>query len=312
MTLFRSRDGLTLYAASSDGTLAVFNFDEDELEGIAPLSVQEKYLQKFGFTLPPLPEGFSHSVPARDAMQITPPASPSSKASVPLSDFGHSVNGTGERVNVLVAKRSSKSKRRAPLNQADIPSASTAGPSSSAKATAPPSRTFSNRNWTSETKESISHAPSSKSAHFPAPEGQPFNVPENWTRPNDMDVDVPIDSLDTSSTRGKRKAVIDLTDDSRPAKMRTLGGDIPRTSVAVRELGSSSATTNGLHHHEFQSAPLLPSPPLLTYLSSKVEGTEDVFEARNSENSSELGIRFLSCCDFTLWFRPHRSCVCQW
>ncbi|KAF7427978.1 HIR complex subunit [Pleurotus ostreatus] len=295
MDLSWSRDGLTLYAASSDGTLAVFNFDEDELEGIAPLSVQEKYLQKFGFSLPPLPEGFSHSVPARDAMQITPPASPSSKASQPPSDFGHSANGTGERVNVLVAKRSNKGKRRAPLNQADIPSASTAGPSSSAKATAPPSRTFSNRNWSSETKESISHAPSSKSAHFPAPEGQPFNVPENWTRPNDMDVDVPIDSLDTSSTRGKRKAVIDLTDDSRPAKMRTLGGDTPRTSVAVRELGSSSVTTNGFHHHhEFQAAPLLPSPPLLTFLSSKVEGTEDVFEARNFEGSDPTEVAFVN------------------
>jgi protein HIRA/HIR1 len=45
----RSWDGLTLYACSSDGTVALFDFDEHELEGIVPHSVQGEYLKKFGF-----------------------------------------------------------------------------------------------------------------------------------------------------------------------------------------------------------------------------------------------------------------------
>ncbi|KAF8588803.1 WD40 repeat-like protein [Ramaria rubella] len=50
-----SFDGLTLYACSSDGSIAVLDFHPDELEGIAPTSVQKQYLQKFGFVPPPLP-----------------------------------------------------------------------------------------------------------------------------------------------------------------------------------------------------------------------------------------------------------------
>ena len=59
--IYRSWDGLTLYAVSSDGTLAAFAFDQDEMEGIAPLSAQEQYLTKFGFVAPPLPVGYSHT-----------------------------------------------------------------------------------------------------------------------------------------------------------------------------------------------------------------------------------------------------------
>ena len=81
--LYRSRDGLTLYAVSSDGTMAVFSFDASEMDGIAPQSAQEQYLKRFGFTAPPLPEGYSHqgSVepekrPNHNGSRITPPPSP--------------------------------------------------------------------------------------------------------------------------------------------------------------------------------------------------------------------------------------------
>ncbi|QRV78951.1 hypothetical protein RhiJN_06966 [Ceratobasidium sp. AG-Ba] len=49
MDLAWSWDGLKLYSCSSDGTIAVFDFDEHELEGIVPHSVQGEYLKKFGF-----------------------------------------------------------------------------------------------------------------------------------------------------------------------------------------------------------------------------------------------------------------------
>jgi len=118
VNMLRSWDGLTLYAVSSDGTLAAFCFDADELEGIAPHSVQQQYLQKFGFTLPPLPEGWSHTnlpVPS-PGQRMTPPPSPnrSSHHLHGLNGFGAPSTSTGhEVVNTLIAKR--KTKRRAQL-----------------------------------------------------------------------------------------------------------------------------------------------------------------------------------------------------
>ncbi|KAL5485681.1 HIR1_6 [Sanghuangporus weigelae] len=48
-------------ATSSDGTLAALAFDQDELEGIAPLAAQRQYPSKSSFSLPPMPNGSSHS-----------------------------------------------------------------------------------------------------------------------------------------------------------------------------------------------------------------------------------------------------------
>lgn len=99
-----------------------------------------------------------------------------------------------------------------------------------------------------------------------------------------MDMDVPIDALDTSmssANKGKRKAsVLDISED-RPSKPRTLGGDRPRETVAVREIASTSLAST--RPHLFEGANLLPVPPLLTFLSVNVEGSDLVFEARNSE-----------------------------
>ena len=115
LIVLRSWDGLTLYAVSSDGTLAAFCFDSDELEGIAPHSIQQQYLQKFGFTLPPLPEGWSHTslqLPS-SGNRITPPPSPNRSSHPPhgLNGFGApSANIGHEVVNTLIAKRNTKRK----------------------------------------------------------------------------------------------------------------------------------------------------------------------------------------------------------
>jgi protein HIRA/HIR1 len=97
-------------------------------------------------------------------------------------------------------------------------------------------------------------------------------------------MDVPIDSLDTSASvasKGKRKAsVLDMPED-RPSKPRTLGGDRPRETIPVREITSTSLVS--ARPHLFEGAALLPVPPLLTFLSANVEGSDCVFEARNSD-----------------------------
>ncbi|KAF8306790.1 WD40 repeat-like protein, partial [Clavulina sp. PMI_390] len=54
MDLSWSKDGLTLYACSSDGFIGVLDFDTSEMDGIAPLDVQPEYLKLFNFTAPPV------------------------------------------------------------------------------------------------------------------------------------------------------------------------------------------------------------------------------------------------------------------
>ncbi|KZV96855.1 WD40 repeat-like protein [Exidia glandulosa HHB12029] len=95
-----SSDGLTLYAVSFDGTMAVFDFDREELEGIAPTSAQEGYLKKFGFSTPELP------------------------ATGPLVHYTAPAANTSQVVNQLVARKGGK--KRAQLN-GSIPSAATNG-----------------------------------------------------------------------------------------------------------------------------------------------------------------------------------------
>lgn len=143
----RSLDGLTLYAVSSDGTMAVLSFDAEELVGLAPLSAQPVYLKKFGFTAPPLPEGYSHITQPinQPDIRMTPPPSPGrassnqqqqqqqtpANAQQDREGFGGGVNGVngggsgggGEHINRLVAKRNVKKKKRVQLT--NVPSAAT-------------------------------------------------------------------------------------------------------------------------------------------------------------------------------------------
>lgn len=137
--------------------------------------------------------------------------------------------------------------------------------------------------------QSISSAGQQYPASFPSPSEQPFDVSDSWSRHNDMgmDLDVPISSLDTSSTaRGtKRKSMIDA-DEIKPSKPRTLGGDRPRDVVPVKEIGGSgpvARTTWG--HGEGLN---LPIPALMTLLTTEVDGGEDVLEARNAEDNGNL------------------------
>ena len=81
MDLSWSADGLTLYAVSSDGTLACLAFDAAELEGRASKEAQKQYLSKFGFVPPPLPSGYAHALesaarPAAWSMAPTKPERP--------------------------------------------------------------------------------------------------------------------------------------------------------------------------------------------------------------------------------------------
>jgi protein HIRA/HIR1 len=235
MLVCRSWDGLTLYAASSDGTLGVFNFQPEELEGIAPHSAQEQYLQKFGFVPPPLPEGFAHqpsapaAAPAQEVVAPQPEAKPTplarqDRAQSSPTGFDQppaTVNGFGEHVHKLVAKRSKKKETRPTTTNV------------------------------SSTNDDLDYP---------------------------LEMDVHIDSLNTSERTSKRKAsVAELADDPRPSKPRTLGGDRTREAAVVKLIGSTVASS-------------IPTPMLVTFLNTNVEGSaDDSFEARNSETLGTCG-----------------------
>jgi protein HIRA/HIR1 len=307
----RSWDGLTLYAASSDGTIAVFNFDPAELEGIASHSDQEQYLAKFEFSLPPLPEGYSH-IPKQEVMSATVPA----QTQQAVNGFDpRTANNQAEKVNILVAKRAPKDKKRSNL----VPtsgSAPVAKPipspipiSTSAVNDAPISKRASliPIHDTKPHSHSIQSPILSFSNSFPLPSEQPFvDAPDSWNKQDvgqPMDLDMPMDltgvpiSTVAGGAKGKRKvsSIIDLTEDSsKTAKARTLGGDRPIKVHVPKEISTWTAGTTGGHprsiHGSDPCRAVLPTPPLLTYLSTDVEGTGDVLESRNMENDGE--------CDF--------------
>jgi protein HIRA/HIR1 len=286
-----------LYAASSDGTIGVFNFAPEELEGIAPHSVQEQYLQKFGFSAPPLPEGYSH-VATRETSQITPPPSPSRLQSKAQQSTGFgNVNGSGERVNMLVAKRSNKKRANLTTQVGSVPSAGAGIASANNVTGLSTAAPVSKRVQLTQIKEvTMSSVPSISSPSFPSPSEQLYDVPDSWSRHADvsMDLDVPIDALDSvaSPARGKRKAsaIIDLTEETRTTKARTLGGDRPRDIVPVKEIGAVEVGMWGA-----QPGMSLPVPPILTAVTAEIEGSDDVFEGRNSEDDSTWSSCFAAC-----------------
>ena len=107
-------------------------------------------------------------------------------------------------------------------------------------------------------------------------------------------VGVPI-STAAGGGKGKRKAssIIDLTteDNSKALKARTLGGDRPIEIHVPKEISTWTAgPTAGPPRSTHGSDPfraVLPTPPLLTYLSTDVEGTDDILESRNREEDGE-------------------------
>lgn len=304
--------------------MAVFSFDKNELEGIAPASAQDQYLKKFGFTPPSLPGGFSHKKDSDSQdSQMTPPPSPGRTQATVHSHDDFGAHTGGEQVNMLVAKRNLKKKRVQPTFVgsigASVPSAANPPPDAlaSTSATGPPKtngRSFHEIiGITSSSASRSNQAPSllpepSANAYSRGASGglstseDPLNLDLSYPEDVDMTTEVQISALDTSG-KGKRKAsVADLLDD-RPSKPRTLGGDRVRDTVVVRELapGSRLAASEQMlvgpaEISGTQSlASRLPMPPLLTYLKAAVEGSEDILEARNSDDGSK-STAFYSVC----------------
>ncbi|KAF7291869.1 Protein HIR [Mycena indigotica] len=270
-----SWDGLTLYAVSSDGTLAAFNFDPDELEGICPRSLQTEYLKKFGNHLPNIPSHYSHTA---QTARLTPPPSPKSQPHpLPIQNgFGSATDG-GERVNVLVAKRGGKKR----VGLTTIPITKPVAPQIPLSQPAPP---------LSQSLSSISHsngyAGPSLSGVSISKRAQQVQQQQQDRAPSVFDIDadtwassdVRIDSLEEGGRKRRATNTIENDESKRP---RTLGGDRKRVVVQAKELsigvGPSMAQTAG-------SSLSLPIPTPMTKISTTVEGSDELFEVINPES----------------------------
>ncbi|KAJ3893605.1 histone transcription regulator 1 [Lentinula edodes] len=267
MDLSWSWDGMTLYAASSDGTIAVFDFEQDELEGIAPHSVQEQYLSKFGFTPPPLPEGYSHVIASSHNATVSEVRSQS--AAFDTATIG------GEVVNVLVAKRNNKKKRAGLTTMSSVPSAG-AGPSS-----------YSNKRASflpdSDAKLGKPLSPLVRESSFPAPDEQPFDTHPDWHSHGDVNM-APSDAFDSGSMRKKDEV-------SRPM-YKTLGGNRQREMVLVKEINDYVSVGGSLGLS-------LPVPATLTRITAELDGTH-IFEGLNPEDGGATSVHFFKGKQ-TLW-----------
>ncbi|KAI0053180.1 WD40 repeat-like protein [Auriscalpium vulgare] len=309
MDLSWSWDGLCLYAVSSDGTLAAFKFEAEELEGIAPHSAQQQYLQKFGFISS---SGQTHQPSTR----ITPPPSPHPLTQQHAQNgFGASANGHvngGEVINKLVAKRNTKRRAHAafgPSTAHTIPSA------------AIPSATFDSLPASMSRGQSHSHSASplvgpGMSAILSDP--SPFSpLPRRHSGDSNgsmgLGMQVPIDAIDSlgGDVRGKRKSsAMDFVDERPQTKARTLGGDRLREGAPVVKeipLASGSGVANGQGYLAgdlgvSESASIFKVPPVLTYLNYKAgDGTEEaILEARNAESGDLTEVTYVSGKQ-TLW-----------
>ncbi|KAG7097673.1 hypothetical protein E1B28_004999 [Marasmius oreades] len=257
MDLSWSWDGMTLYAASSDGTIAVFDFEPDELEGLAPHSVQETYLSKFGFSPPPLPSNYSHTAASTGTTESQ-------------IEFENHIHNEPERVNTLVVKKkSAKDKKRSTVRMSmrDIPTSGAHGDNAKGGLD----------------RIGVTSSSSRNANTFPVPDEQPYE-PSGWGMKMDVDVDmgmgrgVLIDSIaEGSGNSRKRKAEEELVS----GRYRTLGGDRPRDFGPVKEISCS----DGMPIMGFGGGPManLPIPATMTRVTAEVDGSEDVFEAINAE-----------------------------
>lgn len=309
--------------------MAVFNFDPEEMEGIAPREAQTQYLQKFGFVPPPLPSNFTHGHPAEpiprkaqtiaqdhDMRGTTPPPTPPPGSSAAGSgsftragtqDFG-STSRPGEHVNVLVPKRGKKDKKRIqPSLVGGL------GGMGSRDRDRERERERERDQASSLGNMRLPHPPSTQigGRHYSGPADATMDVDGFFDGEHDgdfkHDMDVPISSLETSgmAARGsskRRDSAMGFNnggiwyDDTRIPKARTLGGDENRRRDGpVREIRSANV---GLDPRMGVIGPggsivALSPPNLLTALRVKGEESGDLLEGRNEENGS--GASFPLC-----------------
>jgi protein HIRA/HIR1 len=272
--LCRSLDGLTLYACSSDGTICIFDFDESELEGIAPLSVQAEYLKLFNFIPPPIAQAYVPQPRTADygvpSVQARTPFPPVPAVPIPFSSQSSSQaqNASGRKKRrikpVFVSHLSSAPGINGVPTASSQPSVNGVGvqpfhPSPAPQPFGMPHRSGTNLNSLDMITPTIpnSYGPSIHNDHpgeytdrfaipSPSPGEPPLYLPSTPSRfietngpQDDRDKAEMWDSLPENGTSNANGI-------NRIAKARTLGGDRRRESVSViKEIRPPAPTVQG-------------------------------------------------------------------
>lgn len=288
-----TRDGMTLFACSADGSLGVFDFEESELDGITSLEEKEVYLRRFGFQ--PSEEGAQKAVEVQDKAALLQQSmsgvngagalSPDAQAAAAAAmDPGPAFDAKGRRrikpqfVGALSnAPSTSASAPPVPFNASvipppvQVPSFFRPAPSANSYSQPPP------------IPQLHSHQPHRQVSGGSTSQ---FEYAQHSRQSFDMDGD------SSMGWNGKRKA--DEMDEplspmnGRATKGRTLGGDRQREPVGVvKELRSTLQGTGFVGGAS--GGVRLDVPPLKNFLDvSSTERDGEVFEGRNFDDGREL------------------------
>lgn len=303
----------------------MFDFDDAELEGIAPLSVQADYLKLFNFTPPPvvtpyLPPAesarhsypaYNHGAPQYHPSRQPPPVMSSAGTSQPETIF---VNGKKKkRIQPVFVSHLSSAPGDSTLPTVGIhpPPSGYSGVQSlppplplhpdSTRPSAPYSA-----HRMSHYGEPVRHA--EPIDRFPVPPQVPIShhyrsslpggdVPYRHSSSREMGYtngdarDSPMGFWEPEGPEGAQFTSLPRDDDImlRVPRPRTLGGDrYEGHPIAVREIRPITVPMDTDAQEESSGPRIrLPIPPLRSIVSTKIEEREgDVFEGRNSENSS--------------------------
>lgn len=261
----RSWDGLTLYACSSDGSIALFDFDESELEGIVPHSVQGEYLKKFGFEARNAEirmeqqrekEAFEKAQILQQQQQsaVVTNGAPISPPNVPGQQQVTITKDGRRRIKPSLVGHLSSTGSTLLAQAATIPTAIPTAPAVIPTSTSAPANV--------SMAEAFATAPMLPFAGGADADG-------------DVDMSVPIDAWGANGAPSATKVNL---------KPRTLGGDKKREpSGPVKELRAAAGENGAI----VVGARVLDVPSIKSTLSCRVEGSEkdaDSVEVKNSDN----------------------------
>jgi protein HIRA/HIR1 len=268
--------------------MGVFHFDPEEMEGICPLSSQKGLPQEVRLRTATTANGIFSPGLANGRLRVK----------VETTSRANSVVQPSNGVNTLIAKR--KTKKRAPLlgtMSAPLQPSKIQPPQTTTSRLNPPPISVGITSYSFDdpddpTNMELDQLISTSSSHLPTISSWNRNArnPSDHFLGNEdvemldahSDMSVQINSLnddETLNTRGKRK-ISDLIDDGRTVKARTLGGDQGRRErPAVREIVSGSNVSQNFA--QSSNSVLLPTPPLLNFITAKVDGAQDVLECLN-------------------------------
>lgn len=255
-----SFDGLTLYACSADGTIAVMDFDKEELDGIVPVEGKDAYLKGFGFE----PPTHSAPIPQRRAIPLTyhQPPIHQPPPPAPVLDPGPAFDSKGRRR--IMPKFVSH------LSSTGVPGVGTAVSAPTTSYNHPANVPLQpQQSWQASPVNGSSSGLLSNQGRDPPPAfGSQSNTLAVKRKADEMEVEL-----------------IDRSTFMRSTSGRTLGGGLHREPAPpVRDL----ADYPGNFTVSDRPRRILQSPPIKSYLVSRSQEIgHDVFEARNYDVTSE-------------------------